>query len=196
MGLGPAFFVFVVLARRWRREKDPGTGWMLMTSLDSAIEELIEPTVADLGYAVVRVRLSGQQRARLQVMIERLDEQPMDVDDCAEVSRAISTVLDVEDPISGSYTLEVSSPGIDRPLVRVADYDRWAGFAAKVEMEVPVNGRRRFTGRLAGTEGSTIRLHTENGDVVLPFAEIRKAKLLLTDDLIDAHAPLDRKTIE
>lgn len=169
---------------------------MLMTALDAAIEALIEPTVADLGYAVVRVRLFGQQRARLQVMIERLDEQPMDVDDCAEVSRAISAVLDVEDPIVGSYTLEVSSPGIDRPLVRLTDYDRWAGFAAKVETEVPVNGRRRFTGRLAGTEGSAIRLRTDDNEVVLPFAEIRKAKLLLTDDLIAAHAPLNRKTIE
>ena len=167
-----------------------------MAVLDARIEELIGPTVEDLGFSVVRVRMLGQQRARLQVMIEPFDGRPMDVEDCAEVSRAVSAVLDVEDAISGSYTLEVSSPGIDRPLVRLADYTRFAGFEAKVETGAPIIGRRRFTGRLQGTDGDTVRLHTEGGDVELPFAEIIKAKLILTDELIAASGRQQSETTE
>jgi ribosome maturation factor RimP len=119
-------------------------------------------------------------------MVERRDERAMTVDDCAEVSRAISAVLDVEDPIAGAHVLEVSSPGIDRPLVRLADFERFAGFEAKIETERPVAERRRFTGRLLGTAVDRVRLRTDVGDVELPHAEIVRAKLLLTDELIAA----------
>jgi ribosome maturation factor RimP len=106
------------------------------------------------------------------------------VDDCAALSRAVSAVLDVEDPIAGAYTLEVSSPGIDRPLVRLADFDRFAGFEAKVEMDLAVDGRRRYQGRLLGAEGDAVRMRMEDTEVLLPYADIRRAKLVLTEDLL------------
>lgn len=162
------------------------------------IEALVAPALAAMGYNVVRIQLSGQQRKRLQVMIERSDRRAIVVDDCAEVSRALSAILDVEDPIPGAYTLEVSSPGIDRPLVRADDFDRFAGFAARVELGRPLDGRRRFTGRIVGVEDGQVRLRLESEeDVGLPVADILRAKLVLTDDLIAAHdkdasGPLDR----
>jgi ribosome maturation factor RimP len=142
--------------------------------------------VEAMGYAIVRIMVLGQKRPRLQIMVERRDERAMTVDDCAEVSRAISAVLDVEDPIAGAHVLEVSSPGIDRPLVRLADFERFTGFEAKIETERPVAERRRFTGRLLGTAVDRVRLRTDVGDVELPHAEIVRAKLLLTDELIAA----------
>ncbi len=163
-------------------------------ALERRIESLISPTIESMGFGLVRVRLFGQQRLRLQVMIERLDEAPLDVDDCAEVSRAVSAVLDVDDPISDGYTLEVSSPGIDRPLVRLADFERFAGFAAKIELDAPMDGRRRFAGRLAGIAEDAVRLATETGDVTLPYARIAKAKLVLTDDLLAASTARPQET--
>lgn len=154
--------------------------------LAARIDELIRPTVEDMGFDVVRVQLSGSKRLRLQVMVERLDGQGMTVDDCAEVSRAVSAVLDVDDPINGAYTLEVSSPGIDRPLVRLDDFERFAGFEAKVELSRLIDGRRRFQGRLMGVEDGVVRLDVEGTQVDLPFDDIQRAKLLLTDDLIAA----------
>jgi ribosome maturation factor RimP len=142
--------------------------------------------VEDLGYSLVRIELTGAHRRRLQVMAERTDGSPMSVDDCAELSRAVSALLDVEDVVPGSYTLEVSSPGIDRPLVRLHDFERFAGFEAKVELARPVGGRRRFRGRLLGTDGAAVRVHTQDGDVTFPFADIQSAKLVLTEDLIRA----------
>lgn len=152
--------------------------------LAGRVAELIRPTVEGMGYSVVRVQVLGQQRLRLQVMAERADGEPMLVDDCAAVSRAISAVLDVEDPISASYTLEVSSPGIDRPLVRLADYERFAGFEARIELRQALAGRRRYQGRLLGVCGELIRLAASSGIVELPFADIARAKLVLTDDLL------------
>ncbi len=163
-------------------------------ALERRIESLISPTMESMGYGLVRVRLFGQQRLRLQVMIERLDEAPLDVDDCAEASRAISAVLDVDDPIVGSYTLEVSSPGIDRPLVRLADFTRFAGFAAKIELDAPIDGRRRFAGRLVGVNEDAVKLTTETGEVALPYERIAKAKLVLTDDLLAASAARPQET--
>jgi ribosome maturation factor RimP len=151
---------------------------------------LLEPVVEAMGYAIVRIMVSGQKRPRLQIMVERRDDRAMTVDDCAEVSRAISAVLDVEDPIAGAHVLEVSSPGIDRPLVRLADFERFAGFDAKIETERPIAERRRFTGRLLGAAGDRVRLRTEAGDVELAHAEIVRAKLLLTDELIAASRDL------
>lgn len=150
------------------------------------IEEMIEPALAEMGFVLVRTRLSGGPRPTLQVMAERSDETGMTVDDCAAVSHAVSAILDVEDPISGAYTLEVSSPGIDRPLIRRRDFERYEGFEVKIEMQVAIDGRRRFRGRLAGLDGESVRLATKDGDVVLPLGGIHQAKLVLTDDLMAA----------
>ena len=151
------------------------------------IAAIIEPSLDAMGYRLVRVALIGARGATLQVMAERRDEAPMTVDDCAEISRAISALLDVADPIADAYTLEVSSPGIDRPLVRPEDYDRFAGFEARIELAQPLDGRKRFRGRLLGRSADAVRLLGETGEVALPFAAIARAKLVLTDDLL-AHA--------
>ncbi len=152
--------------------------------LAGRVEALIGPTVEGMGYSLVRVQILGRSRLRLQIMAERMDGESMLVDDCATLSRAVSAVLDVEDPITDAYTLEVSSPGIDRPLVRLADFDRFSGFEAKVEMALAIDGRRRFQGRLLGTEGDAVRLRMEEVEVLLPYADIRQAKLVLTEDLL------------
>jgi len=148
------------------------------------VERLIAPAVVAMGYDIVRVLLSGKRRPRLQIMAERHDGAGMVVDDCVALSRAIEAILDVEDPIAVGYELEVSSPGIDRPLTRAADFERFAGFEAKLETAPPYEGQRRWIGRLLGLEGETVRIETEEGEVALPCAAIAKAKLLLTDDLI------------
>jgi len=150
------------------------------------IERMIEPALNEMGFTLVRVQLSGGARPNLQIMAERSDDSGMTVDDCAAISHTVSAILDVEDPISGAYTLEVSSPGIDRPLVRHQDFERFAGFEAKIEMRNAIDGRRRFRGRLAGMEGNAVRLTMKDGDVVLPLDDIHQAKLVLTDDLLAA----------
>jgi ribosome maturation factor RimP len=160
-------------------------------SLARRVEQLITPAIADLGFRVVQVLLLGKQRPRLQVMVERTDEAPVSVDDCATVSRTISAVLDVNDPVEGSYTLEVSSPGIDRPLTREEDFDRFAGQVAKLELASGIDGRRRFQGRLAGREGDAVRIEVEGTIVNLPLADIVRAKLVLTDELLAAHKQRD-----
>jgi ribosome maturation factor RimP len=152
------------------------------------VERLLAPSIEDMGYALVRVRMmGGKSRPTLQVMAERLDRAEMRVDDCASLSRAISALLDVEDPIPGAYVLEVSSPGIDRPLVRLADFERFAGFEARLETTRPIDGRRRYKGRLMGLAGDRIRIALD-GDAErvteVPFAELMEAKLVLTDELI------------
>ncbi|WP_319633500.1 ribosome maturation factor RimP [Pelagibius marinus] len=153
------------------------------------VERLIAPAVEAMGYDIVRVLLSGGDRLCLQIMAERRSDGGMNVDDCAAISRAAAAILDVEDPIDSAYTLEVSSPGLDRPLTRLADFDRFAGFEAKVEMQMPIDERRRFRGRLLGTRDENIVLACEEGETVLPFAEMMKAKLVITDDLIAASSP-------
>lgn len=152
----------------------------------NGIAQTIEPSLTAMGYRLVRVVVTGGRRATLQVMAERIDDAPMTVDDCAEISRSVSALLDVVDPIAGAYTLEVSSPGIDRPLVRPEDYDRFSGFEARIELSEPLDGRKRFRGRLLGRADDVIRLATENGEARLPLAAVTKAKLVLTDDLIAA----------
>ena len=153
------------------------------------VEQLIAPAVEAMGYDIVRILLSGGDRLCLQIMAERRADGGMNVDDCAEISRAVAAILDVEDPIDSAYTLEVSSPGLDRPLTRLADFDRFAGFEAKVEMTLAVDGRRRYRGRLLGTRDAEILMACEEGEVALPFAEMQKAKLVITDDLIAASRP-------
>jgi ribosome maturation factor RimP len=150
----------------------------------NSIARLIEPSLATMGYRLVRVAMTGGRRATLQVMAERLDEIAMTVDDCAQLSQSVSVLLDIHDPIVGSYSLEVSSPGIDRPLVRSEDYDRFIGFEAKIELAMPVEGRKRFRGRLLGTVEGTVRLLTDAGEIGLPLDAVTRAKLVLTDDLI------------
>ncbi len=155
------------------------------------METLIGESIAAMGYDLVQVRMLGAGgKPTLQVMAERADGSGMNVDDCAEVSHVVSALLDVEDPVSGAYMLEVSSPGIDRPLVRMADYTRFAGYEAKLETVRMVAGRRRFRGRLAGIDGRYVNLSVPEGNgeklLQVPFDDIEKAKLVLTDELIQA----------
>jgi ribosome maturation factor RimP len=154
----------------------------------AAVERLVAPSLAATGYEVVRVLVMGQHRPLLQIMIERADRRAVSVDDCAEVSRTVSALLDVEELIAGSYTLEVSSPGIDRPLTRPEHFVRFAGFEAKVETRVPLDGRKKFTGRLLGLEGERVRIATAEGEMALPLADVQRAKLVLTDELIASTA--------
>jgi ribosome maturation factor RimP len=159
------------------------------TGTDARVAALVDPVLLDLGYRLVRVRLLGQNGLTLQIMAEKADGT-MAVEDCEAASKAISPVLDVEDPVGKAYHLEISSPGIDRPLVRRTDFDRWAGFEAKLEMSVPVLGRKRFRGWLLGTRGEEggIRLlqSLEDGtqEVWFPLAGVDEAKLVLNDALI------------
>jgi ribosome maturation factor RimP len=157
--------------------------------MPARVATIAEPVLEQLGYRLVRVRVSAAEGCTVQIMAERPDGS-MTVEDCEAVSRALSPVLDVADPIDRAYRLEISSPGIDRPLVRKSDFDRYAGHLVKIEMEVPVNGRKRFRGQLTGTEGDTARLHRddaregEEADVLLPIADMGEAKLVLTDELV------------
>jgi ribosome maturation factor RimP len=152
------------------------------------IAPIIEPSLEAMGYRLVRVAFLGAKRATLQIMAERIDDVAMTVDDCTDISRSVSALLDVADPIAGAYMLEVSSPGIDRPLTRPEDYDRFAGFEAKIELGRPLDGRKRFKGRILGRADDQVRMIAEIGEVSLPLADIAKAKLVITDDLLKAHA--------
>ena len=154
----------------------------------AAVERLIAPSLTAAGYEIVRVAFVGGPNGALQIMIERGDRHALTVDDCADVSRTVSALLDVEDAIAGPYTLEVSSPGIDRPLTRPEDFTRFAGFEAKLETRAPIDGRKRFRGRLLGLEGDRVRIATLEGESLLPLQELQRAKLVLTDELIAATA--------
>lgn len=151
----------------------------------SQLEPIIAPAVEAAGYRLVRLRLMGGRRKTLQVMAERSDGT-MNVDDCARLSRALSDFLQREDPIEGEYVLEVSSPGIDRPLTRVMDFARWAGHQAKLELVAPdASGRKRFTGLLLGLDGSDIVIEVEGSRLAFPHRSIAEAKLILTEKLIE-----------
>jgi len=150
------------------------------------ITSIIEPTVEALGYELIRVSYGGGRKPTLQIMAEKPDGT-MGVDDCARLSRELSAILDVEDPISEEYLLEVSSPGVDRPLTRAKDFERWMGFDAKVELKEQLEGRRRFRGKLETFDGNNISILTDDeGKVEINIDDIAKAKLLLTDELLDA----------
>ena len=152
------------------------------------IENAIEPQITALGYALVRIKFFGGRRQVLQVMIERADGSDVNVDDCAAVSRSLSPVLDVLDPIDGQYALEVSSPGIDRPLTRPEDFNRYSGFEAKVELAENREGRRRFKGLLLGlNDGGQVRLAVDGETLEFSLDAVQSAKLVLTDALIAAH---------
>lgn len=169
------------------------------TGLEARIARIVEPAIAGLGYRLVRVKISALNGMTLQIMAEKPDGT-MGVDDCEVVSRDVSPILDVEDPIDREYHLEVSSPGIDRPLVRLGDFDRWVGHRAKVELLRPIEGRKRFKGTLAGRDGDTIKLALEAQSagaepqlVSMPVSEIEEARLVLTDALIRETLSEDKR---
>lgn len=140
-----------------------------------------------MGYTLVLVRLGdGMKRKTLTVMAERKDEVMMSFDDCAEISHTVSALLDVEDLIATAYNLEVSSPGLDRPLTRLADYTRFAGYEAKIETMLPIDGRKRFRGVVKGVDDTRVQLSMPEGEVAIPFSGIRTAKLVMTDALVEA----------
>ena len=156
--------------------------------LERKIKEVLLPSLEAIGFSLVRIRIMGGGENRtLQLMIDRLDEQPVSIEDCALVSRNASALLDVEDPINGAYMLEVSSPGIDRPLTKERDFERYVGFEAKLELRDVQDGQRRFQGRLLGCENGVVKLLTEAGETSLSFGTITAAKLILTDELVAAH---------
>ena len=158
-----------------------------MTELLRRIEDIVAPTIVGMGYELVRVSMS-RGGGILQIMIEPADGRPMDVEACAIISRALSAVLDVEDPIASAYTREVSSPGIDRPLTREKDYVRWAGPVARMETLEPVEGKRRFKGMLLGLENGAVRMKLEDDkEALVPLSIVSRAKLELTDALLDEH---------
>jgi ribosome maturation factor RimP len=160
--------------------------------VDQRLAAIIRPTVEGMGFELVRLRLMGGKRQTLQIMAERPDGT-MEVEDCARLSRQVSAVLDVEDPIEREYTLEVSSPGIDRPLTRLKDFDRWEGYEAKLETDELIDGRKRFRGVLAGIEDDEVLIDLEEGTIGLKFEWLSDAKLVLTDDLVTESLKRSKK---
>ena len=151
--------------------------------MDKKLAELLNPILEDLGFEMVRVRLSNGNPSTLQIMADRLDGQ-IGVDELAEINTSVGTILDVEDPIPENYTLEISSPGIDRPLTRKKDFDSFQGFEAKVETTELIDGRRRFRGVLAGVNNDEVLINLEEGTIGLKFTWLSDARLVLSDDLI------------
>ncbi len=152
-------------------------------AIDRRLAEIITPVIEDMGFELVRVRLMSGKNTILQIMADR-PEGGIEVDDLALINQAIGTVLDVEDPILDEYTLEVSSPGIDRPLTRLKDFDMFEGYEAKIETDELIDGRRRFKGELAGIDGNEVLINVEEGTIGLNFDWLSDAKLVLTDELI------------
>jgi ribosome maturation factor RimP len=163
----------------------------------AAVTRLIEPEVKALGFDLVRVAMiGGKSDPTLQVMAERPDTRQLTIDDCSDISRKLSDLLDERDPIEGAYRLEVSSPGIDRPLTRKSDFADWAGHEARVRFDQPIDGAKQVSGIIDGVSGDTIRISTTKGVREVPFQSIASAKLLLTDKLIAATAPLSTQGAE
>ncbi len=159
------------------------TDLIAKAAIDRKLAEIIQPVIEGLGYELVRVRMQGGKTKALQIMAERPDGG-IEVDDCAKISTAVSAILDVEDPFEDPYALEVSSPGIDRPLTRFKDFDMWNGYEAKIETDELVDGRRRFKGQLAGTNDDEVLITITEGTIGLKFDWLSDAKLVLTDELI------------
>jgi ribosome maturation factor RimP len=162
-------------------------------SLEGKLAAIIAPRLAAMGFELVRVAVLGRERPTVQIMADRADGSQISVDDCTQISHDVSAALDVEDPIPGAWTLEVSSAGIDRPLTRIKDWNRFAGHQARVETFIPLNGRKRFVGVVLGADEDTARLRLDGGmEVVIRHPDIRRAKLVLTDALIEATAAAPR----
>jgi ribosome maturation factor RimP len=163
--------------------------------LEARIADAVAPTIEHMGYELVRVQVSGKERPVVQIMADRADEAPFTVEDCEAISHAVGAVLDVEDLIRGEWALEVSSAGIDRPLTRAKDWNRFAGHVAQLELEVPLEGRKRFKGTALGADGQSARLRLEDGtEMAFPRSNIRRAKLVLTDELIAATAAIANRS--
>ena len=160
---------------------------------DKKLAELLNPILEDLGFEMVRVRLSSGDPSTLQIMADRLDG-PIGVDELAEINTSVGTILDVEDPIPENYTLEISSPGIDRPLTRIKDFDSFQGFEAKIETTELIDGRRRFRGVLAGVNNDEVLINLEEGTNGLKFTWLSEARLVLSDDLIKEMLKKNTKT--
>jgi ribosome maturation factor RimP len=152
-------------------------------AIDKRLAEIVQPVIEGLGYELVRLRLMSGRSTTLQIMADR-PNGGIEVDDCAKISTDVSAILDVEDPVAGEYALEVSSPGIDRPLTRLKDFVAWEGFEAKIETGELIDGRRRFKGELRGVEGNEILIEIPEGIIGLQFEWLTEAKLVLTDELI------------
>jgi ribosome maturation factor RimP len=163
-------------------------------AIDKRMASIAQPVIEGMGFELVRIRLMSGKRTTLQIMVER-PEGGIEVDECAKISTEISAVFDVEDPIEGDYALEVSSPGIDRPLTRVKDFDVWQGHEAKIETTELIEGRRRFKGVLAGVQDDEILITIQEGTIGLQFDWLDDAKLVLTDELI-AEMLKTRKDID
>jgi ribosome maturation factor RimP len=170
-------------------EPSPTTRFIVETGLAARVAGIVEPSIVDLGYRLVRVQISGRDGQTLQIMAERADGT-MTVEDCEAISRHLSPLLDASDVVKGSYRLEISSPGIDRPLVRPSDFEDWAGHEAKIELTTPVDGRRRFRGVLEGFEAGEVRIDCDLGPPAgrqvlgLPVGLVGEARLVMTDELI------------
>ena len=154
-----------------------------ISQIDRKVSSIVGPVMDRMGYDLVRLRYGGGRKKTLQIMAERRGGG-MELDDCAEISKAVSAVLDVEDPIKEGYTLEVSSPGIDRPLTRLADFETWAGHVARLETARPLDGRRRFRGTIGKVSGDRILLETQDGPIELAFELLSSARLVITDELM------------
>ncbi len=161
----------------------------MSTQQEKKISNFIEPVIADLGYELVALRVIGSQKLQtLQIMAEDPSTQTLDLDGCTKISRAVSAILDVEDPFASPYQLEISSPGIDRPLVRARDFEANVGFEATIETETPAeNGQKKYRGRILSFANDIIVLGTDVGEVSIDLSNIVKAKLVLTDELIKAN---------
>ena len=161
------------------------------TGLEGRIAAAIGPALTGLGFELVRVAVLGRERPTVQIMADRADGQLITIEDCEAISHAVGAILDVDDPIPDEWNLEVSSAGIDRPLTRAKDWNRFSGHLAKAETNMPVGGRKRFAGIVLGADESHGRLRLEDGaEVALPLADVRRARLVLTEELIAASAPL------
>ena len=156
----------------------------MVVTAASHLEPVFEPVIEKAGFRLVRLRLMGGAAKTLQVMAERPDGS-MDVEGCATLSHVLLDFIEAENPIEGDYELEVSSPGIDRPLTRLMDFSRWAGHEAKIELTLPIEGRKRFRGLLLGLDGQDVMIRVDNSDIKFPFRAIANAKLVLTDKLIN-----------
>ena len=154
-------------------------------NLIETVVKTIEPALNEMGYDLVRVQVQGKELQTLQIMAERTDHKEMGLDDCTRISRTASALLDVADPFPGKWMLEVSSPGIDRPLVKLADYDRFKGQAAKIELTEELEGRRRFKGVLKGIKGQNVVLDFEGKELQFPFNQIQHAKLTLPEEIFN-----------